>query len=129
MPDADGDENPRPLAVEGRPIYRKIDKNEHAGDKNALEPAWKEHWEELRVDIITALTLALLFDALLEETTEVGGTTFGPIILEAFHLGCGLKTGLKAPVLRQSLTFDLWQFLSPISFSREVSFGISFNPK
>ena len=129
MPDADDDENPRPLAVEGRPIYRKIDKNEHAGDKNALEPAWKEHWEELRVDIITALTLALLFDALLEETTEVNGTVFGPIILEAFHLGCGLKTGLKAPAHRQSLTFDLWQFLSPISFSREVSLGISFNPK
>jgi hypothetical protein len=38
------------------------------------------------VDIITALTLALLFDALLEETTEVSGTTYGPIILEAFHL-------------------------------------------
>jgi hypothetical protein len=98
MPGDDDDENPRPLAVEGRPIYRKIDKCERAGDKDALEPAWKGHWEELRVlDIITALTLALLFDALLEETTEVGSTTFGPIILEAFHLGCGLKTGLKAP--------------------------------
>ena len=98
MPGADDDEGPRPLAVEGRPIYKKIDKYERAGDKNCLEPAWKGHWEEeLRVDIITALTPALLFDALLGETTEVAGTTFGPIILEAFHLGCGLKTGLKAP--------------------------------
>jgi hypothetical protein len=65
MPEADDDENPRPLAVEGRPVYRKIDKCERAGDKDCLEPAWKEHWEELRVDMITALTLALLFDALL----------------------------------------------------------------
>ena len=40
MPDADDDENPRPLAVEGRPIYKKIDKYERAGDKNCLEPAW-----------------------------------------------------------------------------------------
>jgi hypothetical protein len=40
------------------------------------------------VDIITALTLALPFDALLEETTEAGGTTCGPITLGAFHLGC-----------------------------------------
>ena len=78
MPDADEDGHPQPLAVEGRPIYSKIVKSERAGDKNALEPAWKEHWEELRVDIITALTLALLFDALLEETTEVGSSTFGP---------------------------------------------------
>jgi hypothetical protein len=46
--------------------------------------------------MITALTLALLFDALLGETTEVAGTTFGPIILEAFYLGCGLKAGLRA---------------------------------
>jgi hypothetical protein len=88
---ADMDENPRPLAVEGRPIYKKIDKYERAGDKNCLEPAWKGHWEELRVDMITALTLALLFDALLEETTEAGGTTYGPIALEAFYLGCGLR--------------------------------------
>jgi hypothetical protein len=50
-------------------VYKKIDKHERAGDKNCLEPVWKEHWEELRVDIITALTLALLFDALLEGTT------------------------------------------------------------
>ena len=110
MPDADDDENPRPLAVEGRPIYRKIDKNEHAGDKDALEPAWKGHWEELRVDMITALALALLSDALLGETTEVAGTTFGPIILEAFHLGCGLKAGLKAPA--QSLTHVRWMAIS-----------------
>ena len=110
MPGADDDENPRPLAVEGRPIYRKIDKNEHAGDKNALEPAWKEHWEELRVDMITALTLALLFGALLGETTEVAGTTFGPITPEAFYLGCGLKTGLKAPA--QSLTHVRWMGIS-----------------
>jgi hypothetical protein len=67
--EADDDESPRPLAVEGRPMYKKIDKYERAGDKNCLEPVWKEHWEELRVDIITALTLALLFDALLEGTT------------------------------------------------------------
>jgi hypothetical protein len=37
--------------------------------------------------MITALALALLFDALLGETTEVAGTTFGPIILGAFFLG------------------------------------------
>jgi hypothetical protein len=86
MHDDDGDENPRPLAVEGRPIYKMIDKYERAGDKNCLEPAWKGHCEELRVDMITALTLALLFDALLGETTEVAGAAFGPIILEAFHL-------------------------------------------
>jgi hypothetical protein len=113
MPGADDDENPRPLAVEGRPIYKKIDKYERAGDKNCLEPAWKEHWEELRVDMITALTLALLFGALLGETTEVAGTTFGPIILEAFHLGCGLKTGLKAPA--QSLTHVRWMAISVIN--------------
>ena len=59
MPDADEDGHPQPLAVEGRPIYSKIVKSERAGDKNALEPAWKEHWEELRVDMITALTPAL----------------------------------------------------------------------
>jgi hypothetical protein len=58
---ADDDENPRPLAVEGRPIYKNIDKYERAGDKNCLEPVWKGHWEELRVDIITALAPALLF--------------------------------------------------------------------
>jgi hypothetical protein len=46
MPGADDDENPRPLAMEGRPIYKKIDKYERAGDQNCLEPAWKEHWEE-----------------------------------------------------------------------------------
>jgi hypothetical protein len=107
---ADMDENPRPLAVEGRPIYKKIDKYERAGDKNCLEPAWKGHWEELRVAMITALALALLSDALLGETTEVAGTTFGPIILEAFHLGCGLKTGLKAPA--QSLVHVRWMAIS-----------------
>jgi hypothetical protein len=62
--------------VEGRPIYKKIDKYERAGDKTCLGPAWKGHREELRVDMITALTLALLFDALLGETMEVAGTTF-----------------------------------------------------
>jgi hypothetical protein len=93
--------------------YKKIDKYERAGDKNCLEPVWKEHWEELRVDIITALTLALLFDALLEETTEVGGTTYGPIVLEAFHLGCGLKTGLRAPA--QSLVHVRWMAISIIN--------------
>jgi hypothetical protein len=98
--------------VESRPIYKKIDKYEQAGDPKCLEPAWKEHWEELRVDIITALALALLFDALLEETTEVGGSTFGPIILEAFCLGCGLKTGLKAPA--QSITHVRWMAISII---------------
>jgi hypothetical protein len=113
VPEADDDEAPRPLAVEGRPIYKKIDKYERAGDKNCLEPAWKGHWEELRVDMITALTLALLFDALLEETTEAGGTTYGPIILEAFHLGCGLRTGLKAPA--QSLTHVRWMAISIIN--------------
>jgi hypothetical protein len=46
---------------------------------------------------ITALPLAFLFDALLRETTEVAGVTYGPIVLEAYHLGCGLNTGLKAP--------------------------------
>jgi hypothetical protein len=45
--------------------------------------------------MITALAPALLFDALLGETTEVAGTTSGPITLEAFHLGCGLKAGLN----------------------------------
>jgi hypothetical protein len=78
-------------------MYKKIDKYERAGDKNCLEPVWKGHWEELRVDIITALTPALLFDALLEETTEVGGTIYGPVVLEVFCLGCGLQTGLRAP--------------------------------
>jgi hypothetical protein len=107
---ADMDENPRPLAVEGRPIYKKIDKYDRAGDKNCVEPAWKEHWEELRVDMLTALALALLFDALLGETTEVAGTTFGPIILGAFYLGCGLKTGLKAPA--QSLVHVRWMAFS-----------------
>jgi hypothetical protein len=43
MPGADGDENPRPLAVEGRPVYKKIDKYEHARDPKCLGPAWKEH--------------------------------------------------------------------------------------
>jgi hypothetical protein len=104
------DENPRPLAVEGRPIYKKIDKYERAGDKNCLEPAWKGHWQELRVDMITALTLALLFDALLGETTEVAGTTFGPITLGAFYLGCGLKAGLKAPA--QSIVHVRWMTIS-----------------
>jgi hypothetical protein len=52
----------------------------------------------------------LLFDALLEETTEAGGTAYGPIILEAFHLGCGLKAGLKAPA--QSLTHVRWMAIS-----------------
>ena len=113
MPEADEDGHPQPLAVEGRPICSKIVKSERAGDKNALEPAWKEHWEELRVDIITALTLALLFDALLEETTEVNGTVFGPIILEAFHLGCGLKTGLKAPA--QTITHVRFMAISIIN--------------
>jgi hypothetical protein len=108
--EADDDEEPRPLAVEGRPIYKKIDKYERAGDKNCLEPAWKEHWEELRVDMITALALALLFDALLGETTGVAGVTFGPIILVAFHLGCGLKTGLKAPA--QPLVHVRWIAIS-----------------
>ena len=61
--------------------------------------------------MITALALALLFDALLGETTEVAGTTFGPIILEAFHLGCGLKAGLKAPA--QPLTRHIrWMAIS-----------------
>jgi hypothetical protein len=63
--------------------------------------------------MITALTLALLFDALLGETTEVAGATFGPIILEAFHLWCGLKTGLKAPA--QSLTHVRWMAISIIN--------------
>jgi hypothetical protein len=63
--------------------------------------------------MITALTLALLFDALLGETTEVAGTTFGPIILEAFHLGCGLRAGLKAP--SQSLVHVHWMAISIIN--------------
>jgi hypothetical protein len=46
----------------------------------------------------------------LGETTEVAGTTFGPIILEAFYLGCGLKAGLKAPA--QSLTHVRWMAIS-----------------
>jgi hypothetical protein len=41
-------------------IYKKIDEYERVGDKNCLEPVWKGHWKELRVDIITALTPALL---------------------------------------------------------------------
>jgi hypothetical protein len=112
MPEADDDESPRPLAVEGRPTHLQEDRQIRAGggDKNCPEPVWKEHWEELRVDIITALTPALLFDALLEETTEVGGTTYGPIILEALHLGCGLKTGLRAPA--QSITHVRWMAIS-----------------
>jgi hypothetical protein len=65
-----------PLAVEGRGVYKRIDKYERAGDSNCLEPAWKGHWEELRVVIITALALALLFDALLEETTKVGAIPY-----------------------------------------------------
>jgi hypothetical protein len=65
------------------------------------------------VDVITALTPALLFDALLEETTEVGSSTFGPIILEALHLGCGLKAGLRAPA--QSITRVRWMAISLIN--------------
>ena len=60
--------------------------------------------------MITALALALLFDALLEETTEVAGTAFGPIILGAFYLGCGLATGLRAPA--QSMTHVRWMAIS-----------------
>jgi hypothetical protein len=111
----DIDENPRPLAVEGRPICKKIDTYERAGDKNCLEPVWKGHWEELQVDIITALALALLFDALLEETTEAGCTTYGPVILEAFRLGCGLKTGLAAPA--QSMAHVRWMAIAITSGS------------
>jgi hypothetical protein len=63
--------------------------------------------------MITALTLALLFDALPEETTEIAGETFGPVVLEAFHLGCGLATGLKAPA--QSMTHVRWMAISIIN--------------
>jgi hypothetical protein len=48
--------------------------------------------------------------ALLGETTEVAGATFGPIILEAFYLGCGLKTGLRAPA--QSIVHVRWMAIS-----------------
>jgi hypothetical protein len=111
---ADMDENTRPLAVEGRPIYKKIaGKYERAGDKNCLEPVWKEHWEEeLQVDIITALALALLFNALLGETTKAGDTVYvyGPVVLEAFYLGCGLKAGLKSS--SQSMVRVRWMSIS-----------------
>jgi hypothetical protein len=103
------------LAVEGRPIYKKIDKHERAGDKNCLEPitepAWKGHWEELRVDMATALALALLFDALLGETTGFSGTVYGPITLEAGRSGL-----LLSRLCAAGSSFGLWgalRFLPP----------------
>jgi hypothetical protein len=69
---AGANEDPLPLAVEGRPVYKRIDKFERAGDINCLEPAWKEHWEELRVDMLLprwSLRCSSVFGALLEETT------------------------------------------------------------
>jgi hypothetical protein len=86
-----------------------MDKFERTGDKNFPEPVWKENWEELRVDIISyrAGSCVTLRCFATGETTEVGGAEYGPIILEAYHLGCGLKTGgLKAPA--QSIAHVRW---------------------
>jgi hypothetical protein len=68
---------------------------------------------ELRVDIITVLALALLFDALLGETKEVAGQTYGQIVLVAYYLGCGLASGLRAPAQTQTMIHVhslRWQF-------------------
>ena len=81
--------------MESRPIYKKIDKYERAGGKNGLEPVWKGHWEELRLDIITARTPALLFGALLEVTTAISNYGSWRHNMWSSHLG-----GLSPFVLR-----------------------------
>jgi hypothetical protein len=82
------------------------------------------------VDIITALTPALLPDALLGETTRAGDTVCGPTALEAFCLGCGLKAGLKYP--SQSMVHVRWVMsISIINqfLSKCVLCGTSSKPK